>query len=379
MINQELYDKNYIVLKGFISPERALDLSTKFQEYAKERVKEEDDIVPNTAFYKYDFIPFVELLVEKTKQISDLVGESVLPSATYARIYQKDCVLDGHRDRTNCEISVTLNLEASDIWDFWIYTPENKKEIIKLEPGDAVIYLGVKALHGRDKFEGDFCVQTFLHYVRTNGNYGKLYFDKGNKYKEEKLKNEHFIREFQMPDAYKCQKVIDWFEKNTDLQHEGATTANYVNKTPPDKTKKDSTDISLTFENAYAIPEFVAPLNFLWECAENYMTQFPQVANMFFRGLELNVQKYTAPDGGYHIFHHERGAKAETHRCLVWMMYLNTIEDKGETEFLYFHKKVKPVQGKVVIWPTDFTHTHRGIASPSEDKYIITGWYYFTR
>jgi len=28
-----------------------------------------------------------------------------------------------------------------------------------------------------------------------------------------------------------------------------------------------------------------------------------------------------------------------------------------------------------VIWPADFTHTHRGIVSKTQEKYIATGWY----
>ena len=378
MINKELYENNYILLKNFISSERALDLSKKFQEYAAERIFEEDEQVPNALASKYDFIPFVELLVEKTKEVSDLVGESVLPSYSYARIYQKDCILHGHRDRANCEISVTINLEASEIWDFWIYTSDNKKETIRLEPGDAVLYLGIKALHGRDKFEGKLCVQTFLHYVRTNGNFQQCYFDKANTYVKERKKNENFIREYKMPDAYKCQKVIEWFEKNKELQHEGITMGALLKGTgAPDKVEKDSTDISISFQKAYANSEFVAPLNFLWECVQNYMTDFVEIQKQVFESMDFNVQKYTAPHGGFHLFHHERGGVDSSRRNLVWMMYLNTVEDGGETEFKYLNTKVKPEQGKVVIWPTDFPHTHRGIPSKTEDKYILTGWYRF--
>ena len=28
-----------------------------------------------------------------------------------------------------------------------------------------------------------------------------------------------------------------------------------------------------------------------------------------------------------------------------------------------------------VIWPVDWTYTHRGIVSPTETKYIATGWF----
>ena len=45
--------------------------------------------------------------------------------------------------------------------------------------------------------------------------------------------------------------------------------------------------------------------------------------------------------------------------------------------FITKKKKIKAVKGKTVIWPTDFTHTHRGIVSPTEHKYIATGWFNF--
>ena len=57
------------------------------------------------------------------------------------------------------------------------------------------------------------------------------------------------------------------------------------------------------------------------------------------------------------------------------MTYLNNVSDEGETEFLYQQVKHKPEIGKTLIWPSDFTHYHRGIPSQSQEKYIITGWF----
>ena len=28
-----------------------------------------------------------------------------------------------------------------------------------------------------------------------------------------------------------------------------------------------------------------------------------------------------------------------------------------------------------LIWPCDWTHVHRGVTSPTQTKYIATGWY----
>ena len=64
-------------------------------------------------------------------------------------------------------------------------------------------------------------------------------------------------------------------------------------------------------------------------------------------------------------------------RLLVFMTYLNDVEDGGETEFLYQNLKVKPEKGKTLIWPSEWTHTHRGLTSKSESKFIVTGWFEF--
>ena len=34
-------------------------------------------------------------------------------------------------------------------------------------------------------------------------------------------------------------------------------------------------------------------------------------------------------------------------------------------------------KGLTLIWPTDFTHTHRGMPSFKTEKEIVTGWYSF--
>ena len=57
------------------------------------------------------------------------------------------------------------------------------------------------------------------------------------------------------------------------------------------------------------------------------------------------------------------------------MTYLNDIKKGGETEFYYQKLKIKPETGLTLLWGCDWTFTHRGITSPTETKYIATGWY----
>ena len=55
------------------------------------------------------------------------------------------------------------------------------------------------------------------------------------------------------------------------------------------------------------------------------------------------------------------------------MTYLNNV-DNGGTEFLFQKLKIPAKKGLTLIWPSDFTHTHRGVVSKTQEKYIVTGW-----
>ena len=88
---------------------------------------------------------------------------------------------------------------------------------------------------------------------------------------------------------------------------------------------------------------------------------------------ELKIQK-TSPGEGYHTWHSETGGPQNRNRLLAFTLYLNDVEDGGETEFLYQSLRVKPKKNRLIIWPAAFTHVHRGNPPLSGDKYIITGW-----
>lgn len=85
------------------------------------------------------------------------------------------------------------------------------------------------------------------------------------------------------------------------------------------------------------------------------------------------IQK-TVPGGGYHIWHSENSSRHYCSRVLVFILYLNDVEEGGETEFLYLSKRIQPKTGRLLLWPSGFTHTHRGNPPLKGDKYIITGW-----
>lgn len=92
----------------------------------------------------------------------------------------------------------------------------------------------------------------------------------------------------------------------------------------------------------------------------------------------LQAQKYPQGSGNYNYWHCEVFPMAphneQLHRTLLFMFYLNDVDDGGETEFYYQQLAIKSKAGRMVIAPAYFTHTHRGCVPKSNDKYIVTSW-----
>jgi hypothetical protein len=118
---------------------------------------------------------FESMMLVKQNIIEKTTGFDLLGTYTYWRMYTKYSDLKKHKDRSSCEISVTVNIGGDKEWP--IYMDDNP---INLEPGDAAVYLGAKVPHYRKTFEGDWNAQVFLHYVKKDGLYKDNYMDRRN-------------------------------------------------------------------------------------------------------------------------------------------------------------------------------------------------------
>jgi len=146
-----------------------------------------DKQVPN-AFSCYGDT-FMETLMMKVlpvmKKHTDL---DVIPTYSYTRAYKKGDVLKRHKDRPSCEISTTIHLGGNP-WSIYIdptgsnnvidehkgiHKPNAPKGIkVDLNVGDMLVYSGCELEHWREAFEGNVCVQTFLHYNNIDGQFAR--------------------------------------------------------------------------------------------------------------------------------------------------------------------------------------------------------------
>ena len=173
-----------------------------------------------------------------------------------------------------------------------------------------------------------------------------------------------------------CNAFIESFE-SSDEKHPGVL---YGPEGHTSEDGKKSTDLS--FHPGYLKDKTWGPLfeqliPILEQGLNTYITRHEtamQKMDPVRLGPIFNMQRYL-PGEGFKSWHCERASVKFLDRLFVWMVYLNDVEHGGETEFFYQHHFEEPKQGKLVLWPSDWTHLHRGVIAPTETKYILTGWF----
>ena len=187
---------------------------------------------------------------------------------------------------------------------------------------------------------------------------------------------ENFVGVFE--DAYPkdyCNSVIEYFEEAAKVGHT--------------ITRQQQGDLSIVKNDSQVYAHYETSIKDCAGLIEKFNTIFwtqiyPQYSEQYSAlkqsGAHTNycfkVQK-TVIGGGYHTWHYESSTREASTRLLTWILYLNDVEEGGETEFLYYPKRIAPKAGTFILWPAAFTHTHRGNPPISNTKYIVTGWVEF--
>lgn len=404
-MNKKLLENNYIVIENFISNERSTNLSFEFLKYCKENNLEGDEQAPNS-YSAYNYIPFLELLCEKTPEVSAVIGETVLPTYVYSRVYKNGSELVRHTDRDACEISLTLHLHGDSSWPIWIETPSGEKRCVELNPGDAMVYLGKIASHWRDRYQGEYYSQVFLHYVRSRGDCAYAYFDKVN----EKTKpttensvvkdltiNEPIVEESKDCEVKKETTIISARSKQP-LDAYIFTLDNVVPEELCDRileeyrdcglwvpSKVGEGDIDNKIRNCDIINISEGPViekNFdirkkldedFYLCASNaineYRKLFPEVASDIDTGY--NLLRYN--EGQFYVQHTDSFKQQQ--RSVSCSFLLN--DDYVGGEFAFFDREImiKGAKGSIVMFPSNFMFPHEVMPVISGTRYSIITWY----
>jgi hypothetical protein len=182
-----------------------------------------------------------------------------------------------------------------------------------------------------------------------------------------------------------CKTIIEYFEQEEGRYIGGTASGINVNV-------KDTTDYLVpleSFENENDKWHKICKLlnSQLQENINTYMKELkshPQLVSDNYRFLNVEyltedtyqIQKYEKEQGKY-VYHHDFNIDwdKKRYRVITFLWYLNDISEGGETEIMG-DILVKPQAGKLLLFPACWTFPHRGKVPISDDKYIVTGWFY---
>jgi hypothetical protein len=167
-----------------------------------------------------------------------------------------------------------------------------------------------------------------------------------------------------------CREMIRRFEEKTDQQYLGRIGQ----LAQEDRSIKRSTDLVVSGKEDWRDVDYNLHRSMAL-AMKGFREKFP-----FFKGpfkdMGYAIQR-TLP-GEYYHWHIDGGSHQFAERQLVAVWYLNDVPGPGgETEFLFQAVKVKPEEGKLVLFPPFWTHEHRGVTLEQGVKYIATTWVVF--
>lgn len=170
-----LVDQGYVAVDGFVDRRLASVVHTTLLLRRWRGESKRDDQVPTALSHWGD--PLLDaLLLELGPDVERVSGCTLLPTYAYARLYLTGDALARHRDRAACEVAVTVHLghTGAPPPPICLAAPDAAPGspatvAVHQRPGDAVVYLGDRVEHWRERFTGTDFGQLFLNYVRAEG------------------------------------------------------------------------------------------------------------------------------------------------------------------------------------------------------------------
>tara|TARA_R100000657_G_C4683990_1_gene136276 strand:+ start:4732 stop:5328 length:597 start_codon:yes stop_codon:yes gene_type:complete len=176
-----------------------------------------------------------------------------------------------------------------------------------------------------------------------------------------------------------CNKIIKHFDKAHNLNlTDKRTEFENINSSQKNNNMYqliNESDELLMQINNNILGNFLKNID---QAYELYKKKYDIVNNLNVHKLNMDIKiQKTVPGEGYHVWHCENASVASSRRLILCMLYLNDVEEGGETEFLHQSIRIKPRAGTIVLCPAHFTHLHRGNPPLKGNKYMINGWIEF--
>lgn len=102
-----------------------------------------------------------------------------------------------------------------------------------------------------------------------------------------------------------------------------------------------------------------------------YVEEFPHLGGVAMQDSGYQIQRYKA-GRGFYSEHVDANPEIAPERILALVIYLNDVEEGGETFFRQHGCGVRPGVGRVAIFPAHWMWPHESLVPLTGDKYIIS-------
>ena len=352
----------YVLIKGLLNKDSCKYLTNSLKKAVTEKQTTQDTQCPNSeAIYGHQ--DFDKLLEDLLPIFEEATGKKLYPTYSYARLYNTGEELKVHQDRPSCEISATLTLGVEgNPWAIYMSDNEDKSNSSELymNVGDAVLYCGMEKYHWRDKFEGDWQAQVFLHYVDAEGPHAEWKYDKRNKLNHHKS-NVDFPTFVHIPNYFNseyCDEIIKEYTKNTYVKEKP-----YLDNQVIDLSVRNVDRVEIPFEQGIGSSLVTTSLNF-----NNKLWQFDITHSNQSEFLIYNI------DNKYESHVDITTTKSNEFRKLTAIAILNDNYEGGK---FYIHTNSKREyinvsKGDLIIFPSYELHGVEPITKGT--RYSVVTW-----
>ena len=179
--NKVLNENKYIVLKDFIPQFVINKLYGWYNDNRSKFTLRSEQGLAYNAYCCFDndtFLSLNTLFDVLTPRVESITKSKLIPTYNYGRVYTKDSYMDKHKDRAQCDLSMTLTIAFNNRtpWPINLKNPvTNEEKEVSLYSGDALIYRGGEIQHWRTPNKSNTIqYQHFFHWIDTESECGKF-------------------------------------------------------------------------------------------------------------------------------------------------------------------------------------------------------------
>ena len=166
-----------------------------------------------------------------------------------------------------------------------------------------------------------------------------------------------------------CDMMVDWYESNPSLQEEGCVFDGISGRPDRSGSFKVCKETSVPRERQ-DILDIISEATFgVYNRAIDEGLPFPPLHAYRLSLNGYSIRRYNKNEGVFKPHIDQQGGGTEK-RLFGVLIYLNDVDEGGETEFPEWNISVSPKKGRVLLFPCNYLFLHQGNVPISHHKYM---------